>query len=35
MIQLDLGNDVQELEEDENTTIIRDARNVVKETMVD
>ena len=35
MIQLDLGNDVQELEEDENTTIIRDARNVVKESMVD
>ena len=35
LIQLDLGNDVQELEEDENTTIIRDARNVVKESMVD
>lgn len=35
MIQLELGNDAQEIEEDENTTIIRDARNVVKETMVD
>jgi hypothetical protein len=35
MIQLELGNDVQEIEEDENTTIIREARNVVKESMVD
>ena len=36
MFQIDLWNDIEELEwEDENTTIIKEARNVFKENMVD